>query len=204
MTEIDPATAPGAAAAATAAVAPTFWRRLGGVYRHHMIHNRRRERLFLAWTAFLLTFVFLRLLTLAIHDHVGPFGNVAVGGVHLHHLVWGILLMLIVGYVWLVEFGTGDPARDLLARLTALAYGVAAALTLDEFALWLNLRDVYWEQEGRQSIEAAFAFAALLAVGLIGAPLWRGLAWELRAMGREWRSVEQVVEHEFENKRPGP
>lgn len=189
MTEIDPTKPPEAAVETTVAVAPSFWRRLGSVYRRHMIPNRRRERLFLAWSAFLLTFVFLRLLTLAIHAHVGPFGNLAVGGVHLHHLVFGILLMLAVGYIWLVEFGTGDPARDLLARVTAVAYGIAAALTLDEFALWLNLRDVYWEREGRQSIEAGLAFAALLAVGLIGAPLWRGLVWELHAMVREWRRI---------------
>jgi hypothetical protein len=57
----------------------------------------------------------------------------------------------------------------------ALLYGVGAALTLDEFALWLNLRDVYWEREGRESIRAVFLFGSLLSMGLWGAPFLREL-----------------------------
>lgn len=59
-----------------------------------------------------------------------------------------------------------------------MLYGVAAALTLDEFALWLNLRDVYWQRQGRESYEALALFAGLLGVGIFGAPF-------LRAIGRE-------------------
>ena len=63
-----------------------------------------------------------------------------MGGRHIHHLVWGILLLLITGYAELAEVGTGDsPASIFFSRLLALSYGVGAALTLDEFALWLNL-----------------------------------------------------------------
>ena len=58
----------------------------------------------------------------------------------------------------------------------SMTYGVAAALTLDEFALWLNLRDVYWEREGRESFEALALFGALLAVGLLGKPFFHGIA----------------------------
>jgi hypothetical protein len=73
-------------------------------------------------------------------------------GRHVHHLVWGILLLLLVGYTWLLELGTGAAASSQWSgRLTSMLFGVAAALTLDEFALWLNLRDVYWEREGRES-----------------------------------------------------
>jgi hypothetical protein len=73
-------------------------------------------------------------------------------GRHIHHLVWGITLLLVVGYLWMLQVGTGsNQSLVLLGRLTSLLYGVGSALTLDEFALWLNLRDVYWEREGRES-----------------------------------------------------
>ena len=75
--------------------------------------------------------------------------TVVVGGMHLHHLVFGILLLLGFGYLWLAQVGTGiGRSLDWPSRLTALLYGVGAALTLDEFALWLRLEDVYWAREG--------------------------------------------------------
>ena len=64
-------------------------------------------------------------------------------------------------------------------RLLCIFYGAGAALTLDEFALWLNLRDVYWAREGRASLDAVVLFSARLLVGVSGAPLWRGLVREL-------------------------
>jgi len=67
---------------------------------------------------------------------------------HLHHLVLGILLLLGVGYLWLAQVGTGiGRSLDWPSRITALLYGIGAALTLDEFALWLRLEDVYWARE---------------------------------------------------------
>ena len=57
----------------------------------------------------------------------------------------------------------------------SMTYGVAAALTLDEFALWLNLRDVYWQREGRESFEAMALFGGLLAIGLLGEPFFSGI-----------------------------
>jgi hypothetical protein len=98
---------------------------------------------------------------------IGPFHNVSNGGLHIHHLVWGILLLLVIGYIWLIEAGT---TSGLLSNLTAIAYGVGAALTLDEFALWLNLQDVYWTGPGRASIDAVGIFASLLSVGIWGGP----------------------------------
>ncbi len=63
-----------------------------------------------------------------------------------------------------------------------MVYGVAAALTLDEFALWLNLKDVYWEREGRESFEALALFGALLSIGLFGQPFFREiLNWRKHA-----------------------
>lgn len=100
-------------------------------------------------------------------------------GRHIHHLVWGILLLLISGYATLAEMGTGDtPQSILMSRLLSMSYGIGAALTLDEFALWLNLDPMaYWSHEGRESIDAVVLFGAALAMGTWGAPLLR---WVLR------------------------
>jgi hypothetical protein len=105
-----------------------------------------------------------------IRANVGPFHNVSSGGLHIHHLVWGILLLLIVGYVWLIEVGTGS---NWIASVSAIAYGAGAALALDEFALWLNLQDVYWSDKGRQSIDSVVIFISALSVGIWGGPFVR-------------------------------
>jgi hypothetical protein len=90
--------------------------------------------------------------------------------------VWGILILLVVGYSYLLELGeNATTASILLGRLISLLYGAGAALTLDEFALWLNLRDVYWAREGRSSIDAVILFGSLLAIATWGAPLFRGI-----------------------------
>jgi hypothetical protein len=101
-----------------------------------------------------------------------------MGGRHIHHLVWGIFLLLICGYADLTEVGAHDSEFSiLLSRLLALSYGVGAALTLDEFALWLNLDAMaYWSRQGRESIDAIVLFGALLSIGAWGAPLFRRLA----------------------------
>ncbi|HEY8680874.1 MAG TPA: hypothetical protein VIN01_07450 [Candidatus Dormibacteraeota bacterium] len=163
-------------------------RRFIRVYQHRLARDPRRERLFLATLAFLLTFGFIRALTYSIRYNIGPFHNVSVGGTHVHHLVWGILLLLAAGYVALVEFGTRGQISNLVTRLGAIAFGVGAALTLDEFALWLNLQDVYWEKEGRLSIDAVLIFGGILMVGVFGKDLIQGLAHEVRAIvaGAEW------------------
>jgi hypothetical protein len=144
---------------------------------HQQIPDRPHRRLFLASVSFFITFLALRLLVLSITHHVGPFGYVEMGGHHIHHLVWGILLLLITGHATLAEAGTqGTPGSIFLSRLLSIAYGIGAALTLDEFALWLNLDAMaYWSREGRESIDAIVLFGALLAVTTWGAPLWRRL-----------------------------
>ena len=156
------------------------------LYRFHF-ENEARERLFLASVGFLLTFGIVRAITYLIRAGVGPIHNITTsGGLHIHHLVFGILILLVVGYVWLVELGVGS---SWVASLTAIAYGVGAALTLDEFALWLNLRDVYWERAGRQSIDAVLIFAGLLSVGIWGGPFLRAVIRELIAMFRPRRTT---------------
>ena len=142
---------------------------------HQEIPDRPHRRLFLASVSFFITFLFVRLLVASITHHIGPFGYVEMGGRHIHHLVWGILMLLVTGYFTLNEAGTKDePLSLLISRLLAIGYGVGAALTLDEFALWLNLDALaYWSREGRESIDAVVLFGALLAVGTWGAPLFQ-------------------------------
>ncbi len=142
------------------------------IYQFHF-QNERRERLFLASLGFLVTFAIVRGITHLIRAGIGPIHNLSSGGLHIHHLVWGILLLLGVGYVWLLQQGTGS---GWLASATAFTYGVAAALTLDEFALWLNLQDVYWTGPGRVSIDAVVIFASLLSAGIWGGPFLREVA----------------------------
>jgi hypothetical protein len=142
------------------------------IYQFHF-QNERRERLFLASLGFLVTFAIVRTITHLIRANVGPFHNVTTAGLHIHHLVWGILLLLAVGYVWLLEVGTGS---SWIASVSAIAYGAGAALALDEFALWLNLRDVYWLPAGQVSVDAVVIFASLLSAGIWGGPFLREVA----------------------------
>jgi hypothetical protein len=150
--------------------------RLGYLIRA-TIPDRPRRRMFLASISFLITFVGVRALVSTIVHDEGPFQWVTVRGVHIHHLVWGILILLLVGYGWLLDLGRShSPMSILLSRLMAVSYGAGAALTLDEFALWLNLDpNTYWTRQGRVSIDAVILFGGLLAVGAWGAPFFRGL-----------------------------
>jgi len=150
--------------------------RLGRII-HQQIPDRPQRRLFLASIGFFLTFLAVRLLVVSITHHIGPFGYVQMGGRHIHHLVWGILLLLICGYAEIADVGTGDTSLSILmSRMLALGYGIGAALTLDEFALWLNLdAAAYWSRQGRENIDAVILFGAALAMGTWGAPLFHRL-----------------------------
>jgi hypothetical protein len=156
------------------------------------IRDRPRRRMFIASVSFAITFIGVRLIVALIRDNKGPFHWVLVGGQHIHHLVWGILILLLVGYGWLMDVGSEHtPLSVFLSRLMAVSYGVGAALTLDEFALWLSLDpNAYWSHEGRLSIDAVILFGSLLASGAWGAPFFRGLhrLWDDRSLvGREIR-----------------
>ena len=160
----------GPAASATASTA-------GELYAAHF-QSARHERMFLASIAFFLAFAVIRTITHLIRAGRGPFHDVVTKGGHIHHLVWGILLLLGVGYLWLIQVGTGSAAGPpWTSQLTALLFGVASALTLDEFALWLTFRDVYWEREGRLSLDAVLLFGSLLSIAMWGGPFLRDLVW---------------------------
>ena len=152
------------------------------VYRVEFAGRARHERMFIGSVAFFLGFGAARAITHAIRANVGPFRNLSVGGRHLHHMVFGIGGLLMTGYLWLLLIGTETGGSRTASRATAAGFGVASALTLDEFALWLNLQDVYWAKQGRQSVDAAAAFGGLLSIGVWGAPFLRGLVRELRKL----------------------
>lgn len=97
----------------------------------------------------------------------GPIKDVHIGGIHVHHQVWGILLILVIGLIEF-RFRPDSPWAEVLALL----FGAGAALALDEFALWLHLEDVYWSQEGRKSIDAVMVASVFGLVLLLNANLF--------------------------------
>ena len=127
---------------------------------------------------FLVTFAVTRGITRRIHAKAaedsprpgsqrGGLSDIYIGGVHVHHQVWGIILVLVTGLLQF-RYSPEAPWAEVLAAL----FGIGAALTLDEFALWFNLDDVYWSKSGRKSIDAILVGGALGAVLLMqAAPL---------------------------------
>jgi len=117
----------------------------------HRIQAPGKELHFLILIAFVCSFSFIRTSAHLIRAQVSWWpGNVETkSGTHVHHLVWGILLLLSMGYLG-ISTDLGSPWLELVA----VAFGIGMGLTMDEFALWLNLQDVYWQAKGRQSIDA--------------------------------------------------
>ena len=122
----------------------------------------------ISWLSFTGTFGGVRGVTHAIRAGKGPFKNLSVGGEHLHHYMWGIGLLAGVGAVAV----RGD---ERLRRhpATALAYGVGLALIMDEFALLLDLKDVYWAKQGRISVDLAVTGSSLAATYFAALPVIR-------------------------------
>ena len=147
-------------------------------FRRHDRHLSLGRRIAVrTLAAFVLTFAVLRAVTAIIHFDLfphGPFRNlVTKSGLHIHHLFWGILLLMMTGFGALATRDEGWHLR------LAVLFGVALALTLDEFALWLRLADVYWSPEGVESLKAAAVATALLAAYGFGQPFWHGVAKDL-------------------------
>jgi hypothetical protein len=130
----------------------------------------------LLYLSFLVTFGFIRTSTHMIKAGVSWWpGNVQTkGGTHLHHMVFGISGLLIIGFISL-SFAPDTPVREIMAVL----FGISAGLTLDEFALWVNLEDVYWAPKGRQSIDAVIVASTLGMLALLGIRIWLDVGHEL-------------------------
>jgi hypothetical protein len=144
-------------------------------YQTH-IEAAGKEYHFLILLAFLVSWGFIRTSAHMIHAQVSWWpGNVQTkGGTHIHHLVWGILLVLSMGYLGL-SFDLAAPWIELVA----IGFGIGMGLTLDEFALWLNLKDVYWSQQGRRSIDAVIVATTVTGMVLVGFTAWVDVATEV-------------------------
>ena len=136
---------------------------------HEELHPGQQSAL-ISWLSFTGTFALVRGITYSIKDGEGPLHDVSVGGIHLHHYLWGILTVSAVG-------GVALRGEDRLRRhpLVATAYGAGLALIVDEFALLLDLRDVYWTKQGRVSVDLAIGLIATTGSVLVGLPVLRRL-----------------------------
>jgi hypothetical protein len=132
----------------------------------HFLDERSQRAGFVLLGSFLLSFLFIRTSARLMRSPKVPWwpGSVTTeGGLHLHHLVWGIVLILLSGFV---KFAT-DPVSPWNEFLAAL-FGIGAGFTLDEFALWVYLRDVYWAEEGRSSFDAVVVAALIGGLVVLG------------------------------------
>ena len=136
---------------------------------HEDLDPAQRSAL-LSWLAFTVTFGTVRGITYSIKEGTGPFGNLSVGGEHLHHYMWGIGLLAGVG-------GVAVHGEDKQRRhpVVAISYGVGLALIVDEFALLLDLKDVYWARQGRISVDLGIGASALAGTYFAAQPLLRAL-----------------------------
>jgi hypothetical protein len=145
------------------------------------IVDRGNQPLLFMLLAFGATFGITRFITHSIRSGRFPWlGNVEAGDTHIHHLVWGIILLLVAGILAIV-------VRPPL-EVTAIVFGIGAALTLDEFALWLHLDDVYWSEQGRQSVDAVIVFAIVTGFMLVG-----GYPIIIGGEGTIWGNIELVL-----------
>jgi hypothetical protein len=118
---------------------------------------------FVVLVAFVLSFLAIRTSARLTRSVSWWPGGVETGGVHIHHLVWGICLMMFCGFL-----AFAAPLGAPWWHFVAIGFGIGAGFTMDEFALWVRLQDVYWTQEGRASFDAvviAAAFAGLVVLG---------------------------------------
>ena len=146
-----------------------FWQDLAAGYQRHIVDVGKEQALWVL-IAFLVTFLIVRSITHAIRAGRGPFRDVTIGGAHLHHMVPGIILLLITGYL-------ANAVQARAAQNTvAILFGIGAALTLDEFALWIHLKDVYWQEEGRRSVDVVVVCATIAILFVLGFGFWRAVA----------------------------
>jgi hypothetical protein len=130
-----------------------------------------------SWLAFTGTFAAVRGVTSSIRAGRGPFSNLSVGGEHLHHYMWGIGLLAGVGAVAI----RGDE-RARRHPVVAVCYGSGLALVVDEFALLLDLRDVYWARQGRISVDLGIGGIAAVGSYFAARPFVR--SWQSRRRAR--------------------
>jgi len=158
MTLVGSLTSPSSAPVLADWFLPDLWR--------DYVQEPGREGVFLVMAAFLGSFAFIRTSARMSRSERFPWwpGSVVTdSGVHLHHLVWGIVTMMVAGTL---GFALDDQAPWM--HISAILFGIGVGLTFDEFALWVYLRDVYWAREGRTSIDAVAVTAAFMGLVFLG------------------------------------
>ncbi|MCQ9129225.1 hypothetical protein [Streptomyces hilarionis] len=130
-----------------------------------------KQSLIVTWGSFGATWGTVRLITHGIRGGWLPWGNVSASGEHLHHYNFGIATLACVGLVAVRgdDRAVGHPA-------VAAAYGAGTALITDEFALLLDLQDVYWAEQGRLSVDVSLGVLAALGTYLTAKPFWDEIA----------------------------
>lgn len=143
----------------------TSWSHRLGEPRIHHLHEiiDQRMSLILLFVAFITTFLTTRTITRLIRAGKGPFRNNVQGGVHIHHAVPGIVLLVVGGISSVASAG-----RSPGAGVSAVLIGIGASLVLDEFALILHLQDVYWSREGQLSVQVVGLAAAAMGLLVLG------------------------------------
>jgi hypothetical protein len=133
--------------------------------------DRGQRAALASWVAFTATFAAVRGITYSIRAGKGPFGNIRAGGEHLHHYMWGIGMLAGVGAIAVHgnESQRSHPA-------VAMSYGSGLALIVDEFALLLDLKDVYWAKQGRLSVDIAVGGIAVAGSYFAALPVLRALS----------------------------
>ena len=134
---------------------------------------RDRLPLMFCLIAFILTFFVTRTIVRYIRAHADSDAprkwwqprNIGHGGVHIHHVVIGVILVMLSGVTMVTLAVSGGVPEFTVA---ATFFGIGAALVLDEFALILHLEDVYWAEDGRTSVDAVFAAVAVAGLLILG------------------------------------
>ncbi|MGH7641278.1 MAG: hypothetical protein ACREOL_10315 [Candidatus Dormibacteria bacterium] len=158
-------------------------RRLRGRYRETAAERPDEDIKLRVLTAFVATFAGVRLITHGIRGQWLPFvSNITLGGgkkggsgLHVHHMVFGILALTGCGYTALLQ------SDRRWRRRVAPFYGAGVALTFDEFALWLHLEDDYWSKQGRDSVDAVILLSAAFGLATASPLFWRRALSEVRA-----------------------
>ncbi|MEO3804389.1 hypothetical protein [Nonomuraea sp. B1E8] len=143
---------------------------MGNWFQHTIVATGRLP-LFCYFVALIVAFIATRINVRLIRAKIGWFRNVSVGEMHIHHVVFGVVLMMAGGVAGLIV----PPASQVGTAAAACVFGIGSALVLDEFALILHLHDVYWEEEGRTSVDAVFIAVAVTGLLLMGL---RPLTWD--------------------------
>ncbi len=144
------------------------------LWNEQLVSNNR-QGLFMVLVGFVGSFGFIRMSARIMRSpriSWWPGSVISDSGVHLHHLVWGIVTMMAAGTLAITVWDS--PWWEI----SCLAFGIGIGLTIDEFALWVHLDDVYWSTEGRSSIDATVVAAAAMGLVLLGADPFAGVSFD--------------------------